>query len=81
MDDSRKKPGVAFWAAVVLSVAGLYIGSSGPVYWWFWNWDVTDSWWNAYWVFYKPLRWVRTCGPSRLDEFLYAFLHCGHRWP
>ena len=30
---SRKKPGVAFWAAVGLSAAVLYVLSFGPVVW------------------------------------------------
>ena len=30
---SRKKPGVAFWATVVVVVIVIYAASVGPVYW------------------------------------------------
>jgi hypothetical protein len=33
MNADRKKPGVAFWAAVVVVVMVAYVASVGPVYW------------------------------------------------
>ncbi len=32
MTPSPKKPGVAFWATVVVVAVGLYVGSFGPAY-------------------------------------------------
>jgi DMSO reductase anchor subunit len=58
MTSDRKKPGVAFWATVVLSVVVLYCLSAGPVIWLYSHGTIPD-WADAptTW-FYVPLDWL-----------------------
>jgi len=65
---SRKKPGVAFWATVVVVVALLYPISFGPACWladWL-DWDGESEYWIA--IAYRPFL-VLTCkGPGWVQE-------------
>ena len=55
MSESRKKPGVAFWATVFVAVLGLYVASFGPACWITSHADVGAS---AVPTLYCPLTWA-----------------------
>jgi hypothetical protein len=59
--NDRKKPGAAFWTAVLVVVLGLYVGSFGPacrIY--------EDGYLDArsVWLAYRPLTWLFYRGPQ-----------------
>jgi hypothetical protein len=74
----RKKPGVAFWATVVVVVLLLgYPLSFGPACWWFspprsdgtWAISLSDTWPHAprmYW----PCGWLVQYGPESVGAFI-----------
>ena len=78
MTSSRKKPGVAFWATVVLVVVLAYPLSQGPA-----GWLITREWsqewmFDAYLAFYRPLMtvqaWLDTNGPRWIVESISGYL-------
>ena len=72
-----KKPGVAFWASVVVVVVGLYGGSFGPAYW------VESRVVTPEWVFeglecvYYPLNWMTIGGPRGIRDALCWWKEAG----
>jgi hypothetical protein len=78
MPSDRKKPGVAFWATVVVVVAVLYVLSIGPAL--LINEKITGHggrFTQACDVFYAPLRVVYYHGPQKLRDALDWY---GHLW-
>jgi hypothetical protein len=69
MTTDRKKPGVAFWATVVLVVVLAYPLSFGPIVWlaqheWLTGWAL-----DAAKVFYFPIDpWFHDHGPQPLKD-------------
>jgi hypothetical protein len=80
MSELTKKPGVAFWATIVLVVAPLLFPLSfGPACWWFKDSEldldggvVVNIAPNAYW----PMGWLAQNGPESLSDAInwYATL-------
>jgi len=66
--DQKKKPGVAFWATVVVVVALVaYPLSFGPAYAFFAHTQRHDSpRWRSqvFWSIYEPIRWLRNNSPA-----------------
>jgi hypothetical protein len=80
MTEPRKKPGVAFWAAVVLTVALVgYPLSAGPACWWI---AKEPSVWEGcvgtrpkiapriYW----PIGWLAEHGPRPVHDAIYWYV-------
>jgi hypothetical protein len=71
----RKKPGVAFWATVVVAVVLVgYPLSFGPACWWFstpipstgpWNFGEAPA-------IYMPIGWIGEHGPKGLRRLIHA---------
>ena len=60
MSNDRKKPGVAFWAAVALVVALIgYPLSFGPACWWFSPRVAPQFYWPIGWLVENDPRWSR----------------------
>jgi hypothetical protein len=55
MDDSRKKPGWAFWIAVAISLMSLYALGTGPAVWLYRNDLLPEQ--AVLWV-YAPVVWL-----------------------
>jgi|GEM_PF-6597946 len=77
---SRKKPGVAFWATVVVVVALLYVASFGPACW------ITshlDRGSNLIPVVYRPIAWAmsaeRNTVVNRVSKW-YAKVGAPENW-
>jgi hypothetical protein len=70
-----KRPGVAFWAAVVVvAVPVLYLLSAGPAHWMFargwppqWAYDAAE-------IVYAPIRWIFDYAPTPLRDALRWYL-------
>jgi hypothetical protein len=58
MSDPKKKPGVAFWATVVVVVVLLYLASFGPFVWIEWSTNPPERLHNAAWFLYSPCDWL-----------------------
>jgi hypothetical protein len=77
MSEVRKKPGMAFWAAVALIVVVFYVLSIGPVAWairkpWF------PTWLNGpVHITYWPITWIEGNGPQPIRSVLGWY---GHFW-
>ena len=57
----RKKPGVAFWATVIVVVVLVaYPLSFGPACWLIWNVELSQPVLNFLDAFYDPLEWSQT---------------------
>ncbi len=68
MPPSRKKPGVAFWATVVVVVIVLYLLSFGPA---FWLLDYCDNpEWACYAaeIVYFPILYVASVAPQPIRD-------------
>jgi hypothetical protein len=63
MPDARKKPGVAFWATVVVVVVVLYVASYGPAWWLHVRLGEPRATGNAIVYLYSPLWWATKHGP------------------
>jgi hypothetical protein len=74
---SRKKPGVAFWATVVVVVIVLYVASFGPAVW------VIGREWSPDWTYeaflcvYAPIFLLHESGPLPIHD---AILWYAHLW-
>ena len=77
MTPSRKKPGVAFWAIVVVVVVlVVYPLSFGPTLW-----VVNQKWCPArlidVWVwFYRPIGWLQNYGPQPIRDIIVWYCGC-----
>ena len=67
MTPSRKKPGVAFWASVVVVAIVLYVASIGPAGWVAQNVSFPDLL-GCYHTFYAPLIWAYDHVPERIRD-------------
>ncbi len=68
----RKKPGVAFWGAVVVAVVVLYAASVGPAYW------AACSGWlpvDAYRWIYAPILGLYRNGPRPVHDIIRSYCH------
>jgi hypothetical protein len=75
MTFSHKKPGVAFWATVVVVVALAYPLSLGPVLC-LARHGYTPSWMDAPMTrFYHPISWVYFNGPGAVHDVLDWYAH------
>jgi hypothetical protein len=71
MTDS-KKPGVAFWATVVVGPPLLYVLSLVPI-WWLDHHDMIPDEGAAHeivWGYCAPVRWLHDNGPGWFREFI-----------
>ena len=59
----RKKPGVAFWASVVVVVPLLYVLSTGPAIWFCGHTD-SDALDEAVLTIYAPIEWLYETSPA-----------------
>jgi hypothetical protein len=73
MSDTRKKPGVAFWATVVVGCLMLYVVSFGPACWMTVRHRSLHSLFS---VTFRPLLWTAENFPARVMSLLdeYALL-------
>jgi hypothetical protein len=75
---SRKKPGVAFWATVVMTLIVLYVLGVGPVS------SIADAssspgWTtDAYVQIYLPIIWIYENGPQSIHEVIEWYVNL---WP
>ena len=79
MNFDRKKPGVAFWATVVVvCLPLLYLGSFGPAAWLAWQ-DWTPEWaFMAYGRFYSPILCLAASGPQQIYDAVDWYIRI---WP
>jgi hypothetical protein len=69
----RKKPGVAFWATVVISGSSLYALLWGPACW-IWHHTPAPDWLKKCLdVIYFPMDWLHWCGPDSLSTPLHWY--------
>jgi len=75
MSEPKKKPGVTFWATVVVVVVVLYVASVGPVGW-IDRWVTGPGFFNdACSVIYAPLRLAYRHGPQPFRDALDWYAH------
>jgi hypothetical protein len=68
---SRKKPGVAFWATVIVVVVLAYPLSFGPAMW-LGSRDLLPTWLGEIGdYFYAPLERLRVHGPKPIGDALF----------
>jgi hypothetical protein len=74
MTSDRKKPGVAFWATVVVVCVVAYTLSWGPVFWTLSA--MGDPAWaiEPYQWIYSPLMWVAGQCPLSIQEAINSYL-------
>jgi hypothetical protein len=71
---SRKKPGVAFWATVVLvAVLVLYPLSFGPACWLAYRDYMSDDVRHIATVAYSPIAWISENGPKPLQDAIASY--------
>jgi len=71
---SRKKPGVAFWAAVAISLPVLYVLSAGPANW-LWHRGFLTGWPSSIYSFlYWPIRWLLRNGPDPVSQAILWYV-------
>jgi hypothetical protein len=68
MNSHREKPGLAFWAAVVLVAALAYPLSFGPA---FWVSSRCECGIRAVTIFYRPILQLWTSGPRAVGAIVY----------
>jgi hypothetical protein len=68
MSEDRKKPGVAFWATVVVVGLALYVLSIGPAAWIVEDSKPGDCGWGIYHAAYYPLLQIRDLDEEDLGE-------------
>jgi hypothetical protein len=74
MTSDRKKPGVAFWASVlVVVVLALYPFSYGPARWFCLKTGVPDRAWSVIDPIFDPLWWARENGPASFREAMFDY--------
>ena len=71
---SRKKPGAAFWATVVVVVVLAYPLSFGPACW---ICSRTQKAVAGVGVIYHPLFWLWARGTSRTAGYISSYANCG----
>ena len=79
MTSSRKKPGVAFWATVVVVVLLIGYPLSGGIYEYFMRRGQIPSWLDGRleWYF-APMRWLYQNGPQWYRDAIHWFVaRCG----
>src|SRR5438105_4356030 len=81
MSDERKKPGVAFWATVVVTVLMLYPLSFGPACWWL-SKPVTLTFVSIKArrapAIYSPIGWIaRRAGTGRIQTVINWYATAG----
>jgi hypothetical protein len=78
MTSDRKKPGVAFWASVVVVVVLVYVGSFGPACWIASRTHTDDG--AFFSLAYRPMWWAMRRDVPLIGETLtvYAGLAMGH---
>jgi hypothetical protein len=73
MTSDCKKPGVAFWATVVLTVSLLYVASLGPVVW-LESRDHLPGWGSAVAeTVYQPLTWIASHAPEPISDAMWWY--------
>ena len=73
MTDSRKKPAVAFWATVVVSIALLYAISFGPAMWLFWSEWTPAGYYDVLRFIYAPIFHIMDHGPEPISRALIRY--------
>ncbi len=75
----RKKPGLAFWATVVVVVPILYVASFGPACWIISRLDAETAWIPTV---YRPITIIWDSGPSQMGTILesYSAFGCERDW-
>ena len=73
---NRKKPGVAFWATVVVVVVLLYVTSFGPARWILPHTDLPEWTCETICALYRPVIWIEKHGPAPIRNAVswYAML-------
>jgi hypothetical protein len=72
--NSPKKPGMAFWATVVMVVSAAYVLSAGPIRF-LWNRGMLPEW-SAHPIsaFFAPLNWLGKSGPEPIRVALVWYV-------
>ncbi len=68
MNDDKKKPGVAFWASVVVVGLLLYVLSSGPIMWLVVRNYLPDRAVSTCESIYRPMIWLVEDGPEPIGS-------------
>ena len=78
MTSSRKKPGVAFWATVVVVVAlAAYPLSFGPACY-LCEKNILSQ--KAAWIIFRPITWLARASPAPVSRLIVAYAElCGDR--
>ena len=81
----RRKPGVAFWATVMVVVATLYVASEGPAIWLYWKMLPSRQWDRpivvALEVIYAPADWAFSLAPESVRQARSRYLMWGTSLP
>jgi hypothetical protein len=81
MTADRKKPGVAFWATVVVVVVLIgYPVSIGPAAWLNDHWEIQGWAYLALNRFYLPLDWVARNAPGPIPDILFWYADLWGSW-
>ena len=68
--NDRNKPGVTFWATVVVAGLVLYVASFGPACWLSDRMEMNAP---LFWEFYQPIEWIVDYGPRPLRDALECY--------
>src|SRR5262245_2297074 len=78
MTSDRKKPGVAFWATVVVVLALAYPLSYGPACWLDLRQERLPSWARPVaWYFWRPMAWLAISGPKPIKRTILWWASLG----
>jgi hypothetical protein len=80
MSHERKKPGVAFWATVVVGMLIGYPLSLGPACWLYHKAGGPDWFYYLIQIIWDPLYWVIAHTPDPVAQWLQASLRSYADW-
>jgi hypothetical protein len=80
MSPSRKQPGVAFWATVVVIVVAFYIASIGPVRAIYVHGRAPEWTHLAIWRYHQPAMWVLARLPLAISRPFDLYIRKCYIW-
>jgi hypothetical protein len=78
MNEVRKKPGVAFWATVVVVCLMLYVLSAPPLQHRILPVDSPPWIWDSFEAIYRPLRWLIEVSPEPVQKAILRYAALWH---